>query len=183
MQDSDSRQASKLSAHLFDARELGLSLKEVATDIIKKEDKEIQSHWYHSSKDADLFIWKDHKNNIIKQQISFYGQLMEWNIIEGVRTGLVIEDETTKLNGSALIRYDGELQKQTAQQGIDIVGHVPGLNAQDKIDIISNFIKSPLFSQMSPEEILSRYGIQSKAKTKPEWLIRILNWLGLSGKN
>jgi hypothetical protein len=183
VRESDNPQASKLSAYFFDARELGQSLKEVATDIIIKEDKEIQSHWYHSKKDADLFIWKDHKHNIIKQQISFYGQLMEWNIIEGVRTGLVIEDEATKLNGCALIQYDIDLQMQTARQGIDIVGHIPGLNNQDKIDVINNFITSPIFSQLSPYEILLRYGVPVKVKTKPEWLSRLLNWLGFSKKN
>ncbi len=183
MRESDSPRVNNLAANLFNAKELGLSLKEVATDLIKSENSDIQSHWYHSKKDADLYIWKDRNQNIIKQQISFYGQLMEWNIIEGVRTGLIIEDETTKLNGSALIRFDSRIQSQTAQQGIEIVSHIPGLSNSDKIAVISNFTNSPLFSQMNPCDILARYGLQATHKRRPEWIKWLLMKLGFSAKD
>lgn len=191
MSGNENQQTIKLAVRLFDAKEVGRSLTEVAVDIVKNEDKEVESRWFHSSKDADFFIWKDHNKNIIKQQLSFCGQLMEWNIIEGIRTGYIIEDASEKaaesvskkVKSSALIRYDAKLQRQTAEQCIDIVGHIPGLKDQDKIQIINNFTNSPVFSQMLPEDIMKRYGLHNRTQSRPSVLTKILKLLGLLPKS
>jgi hypothetical protein len=77
----------------FNAEEIGHSLKEVSPLLLKTTHPEITSRWFHSSQDADLFIWFDRNQGVIKQQISFFGQVVEWNIVEGLKTGLVIEEE------------------------------------------------------------------------------------------
>jgi hypothetical protein len=169
---------------IFNAKELGRSLREVAVEVLQKEDHNIESHWYHSAKDADMFIWKDQHKNIIKQQVTFYGQLIEWNVLEGVRTGLLIEDEVSqKIGSSPLIRYDSVPQQHGIEQGVDIVSHVQGLTQSDKLKIIENFIQSPHFNQMTPEEVMKRYGLHRQKTQNLTWLTRLMMALGLSVKN
>ncbi|OFZ18135.1 MAG: hypothetical protein A2Z20_06225 [Bdellovibrionales bacterium RBG_16_40_8] len=140
MNNKESPPGNKYSIIIFNAKEIGLSLKEVAVEVIKSESSEIESRWFHSKKDADLFIWKDKNKNIIKQQVTFFGQLIEWNIAEGLRTGLLIEDEISqKMGSSPLIKFDVKPQKPAVDQGVDIVEHVPGLSNDEKIRIIENF--------------------------------------------
>ncbi len=168
---------------MFNAKELGRSLREVAVDMMKNENRNIESHWFHSSKDADMFIWKDESKNIIKQQVTFYGQLIEWNVLEGVRTGLLVEDEASqKMGSSPLIRYDQRPQQHGIEQGVDIVSHVQGLSDGDKLQIIENFTKSPHFNQMTSEEIIQRYGLYLKSNKAPSWLLKLLQSIGLFGK-
>jgi hypothetical protein len=167
----------------FNAKDLGQSLREVAVDVIRRDDKDIESRWFHSNKDADLFIWSDEKKNILKQQVTFYGQVVEWNVVEGLRTGLLIEDETSQgMSASPLIRYDISPQKHTIEQSIDIVGHIGGLSSLDKSQVIINFTKASIFSELSPEEILKRFGIEDVYKHKDNWILKMLKSLGLVGK-
>jgi hypothetical protein len=173
----------RLAVRLFDARELGESLREVATDIIRAEEQNVESRWFHSKKDVDLFIWKDQSHNIIKQQVTFYGQLVEWNVIEGLRTGLIVEDETSQgISASPLIRYDSAPQPHSIEQGVDIIGYIQLMADEDKLQLIENFIRNPHFAMMKPENILQRYGLHlRKSKDQSLWR-RLLNRLGLSGK-
>lgn len=168
---------------MFNAKELGRSLREVAVDVMQKENRNIESHWFHSNKDADMFIWKDENKNIIKQQVTFYGQLIEWNVLEGVRTGLLIEDEASqKMGSSPLIRYDHMPQQHGIEQGVDIISHVQGISDSDKLQIIENFTKSPHFNQMTSEEIIRRYGLYLKSNRPHSWLQKLMMALGLWGK-
>ena len=165
----------KFIAKLFDAKEIGSSLSAVAVEMIQSEGREIESHWFHSKKDADLFFWKDKDKNIIKQQVVFYGQLIEWNIVEGLRTGLLIEDETSqKMGSSPLIRFDDVPQKLTIHQGVRIISHVTTLKPDDKNLLIDNFTKSTSFSDLSPEEAIRRFGKYNVQKPKK---IKFKSWI------
>src|SRR3954462_116810 len=103
--------------HLFDPMDLGRSLREVATDVIKAPRRDVISRWFHSAKDADLFIWMDLKRNVIKQQLSFYGQVVEWNVIEGVKTGhVVVEEHQGRDQGSEFLNFDETPQMRAIDQ-------------------------------------------------------------------
>ena len=180
MNDKENPQPSKSAVHTFNAKDLGLSLREVAVDVMRKEQNEVESRWFHSLKDVDLFIWKDHRQRIIKQQVTYYGQLVEWNPIEGVRTGLIIEDETRDtrgiegssngVKGSVLIRYDVEPQKHAIEQGAEIIGYVPGLAEDLRQALVSNLLgvgrgfKTPFALDLSGwlKKVLKIVGISSK---------------------
>lgn len=138
-------QVTKTEFLLFNAKDIGASLKEVAVDVIKREGENIESRWYHSPKDADLFFWRNDRGSIIKQQVTYYGQLTEWSLIEGLRTGLLIEDETSqKISSSPLIRYDSRPQLQAVAQSIEIVENITSLSLDDRAKIIQNFAASPI---------------------------------------
>jgi hypothetical protein len=144
--------------HMFNAREIGGSLTEVAIDLIKSEDRDIESRWYHSPHDADLFYWRDDQKNIIKQQVSFLGQLLEWNVVEGVRTGLLIESAQGTDMSSPIIRFDSSPQQKTLEQGLEILVNITSMDDEVKQRIMHNFVRAPRLSSLGADEILEKYG-------------------------
>jgi hypothetical protein len=147
--------------YMFNAQDIGASLHEVAADFIKTEDNEIESHWYHSQKDADLYYWRDNKKNIIKQQVSFLGQIIEWNILDGVRTGVVVEDESSQtMGGSPLVHYDRSPSLSTLRQCLDIITHIPKLPDMEKQQIMDNFSHSPNLQNLPLAEIIKRFQLK-----------------------
>lgn len=145
----------------FDAKNIGKSLLEVAAEYIKTEEQDIETRWFHSAQDADLFIWRDERKNVIKQQVSFFGQIAEWNLLEGVRTGVVIETEPDKkMAGSQLVQFDSNPVKTTLEQGVEILAYTLGLKDTERRQLIDNFLASPQLAKLSAEEIFARYHIR-----------------------
>jgi hypothetical protein len=173
-----------LRRQLFNAKEIGGELREVAFDLIQSENGDVECRWFHGKNECDLYYWKDQKKNIIKQQVAFIGQIIEWNIIEGLRTGFIVDTEKdARMSGSPVIRFDKTPQMQVLEQGIEIVGHVASLNPEDKFRILENFIKSPLFREMTPEDIVERFGIQLPARTQLSLFQQFLIFLGMDKKS
>lgn len=144
----------------FNAQDIGESLEEVAIDVIKTESQNITSRWLHSAREADLFIWLDERENIIKQQMSFCGQVVEWNILEGVKTGVVLEDESHSggVEGSEVVRFDEDPQQASVKQAIEVLRHVLALTEEDRRTLLANFNKGPVADHLPPEEFLRLYG-------------------------
>lgn len=124
----------------FDPVDLGRSLREVATDVIATTHHDVISRWLHSPKDADLFLWFERESNaLIKQQVSFYGQVVEWNCVEGLRTGLVIESETGRVKASETVRFDQRAQPGPVRQALQLVAQVTALPESERAMIIARF--------------------------------------------
>ncbi len=119
-------EARQSSLYFFDPKKVGEDLSEVALELISVEDQEIQSRWFHGQSDTDLFIWSDLNGRVIKQQISFYGQVVEWNFVDGVRTGYIVEDEVESqaINASETVHFDKEPQATTVEMAVQIIEHV-----------------------------------------------------------
>jgi hypothetical protein len=182
---NESPRTNRLPISYFDPKEIGHSLKEVAQEVMRLDQTDIVSQWFHSNKDADLYIWKDEKGNVIKQQLTFYGTVIEWNIIEGVRTGYLLEEESSAgIDKSPLIRYDNSPQKQSLEQGIHILQHIQGLTASDKNNLIVNYIQSPVFDSYSHSELTQRFGLEETGilKTFVNTWLQLYNKLGIFKK-
>jgi hypothetical protein len=152
---------------VFSAEVLGKSLKQMPLRTIKTGVQNVTSAWYHSDRNVDLYIWKDERSNIIKQQLQFHGQIAEWNIIEGTRTGLVIEEgaETTQA-----IQFDQKRQPYTIDQVVDILRSINDMADLERGQLIKNFSESPNFGDLKPTEVLSLYGRPNN------WRNRIMAW-------
>lgn len=130
----------------FEPAQAGRSLKEVGTDYLNVEERNITSRWFHSQHDVDLFLWLDENNQVIKQQVSFCGQIVEWNVIEGVRTGLVIEEEAqgfdeadnSKMGASEIIRFDTKPQSSAIQIAIEVIRHVEHMEQELRQMLLTN---------------------------------------------
>lgn len=144
---------------LFNPQDLGTSLKEVTSGGPEISPEGIVSRWFHSAKDADLFIWSDSQENIIKQQLSYYGKVIEWNVIEGVKTGHVILEEGRERNhGSEILRFDPKPQMTSIEQAILLLECVTALKDIERKALAANFLKLSASQTMPPEEFIARFG-------------------------
>ncbi len=159
----------------FDARTLGESLKEVAIDYIETEDSNLQSRWFQSESDADLFIWTDINRKkltsieeIIKYQLSFFGQVVEWSIFDGVRTGVIIENEIHGENPSEVIEFDQQPQLGPLEQASSLlrfVGALDLIEQQHLISVLSQKAKLPVGS------------VKLKSKSTRSTFQTLLKWM------
>jgi hypothetical protein len=136
-----------VSAKFFDAEALGASLRELGVDVISGAETDVTSRWFQapeaSKMDVDLVIWSDCKKRIIKHQLCFFGQIVEWNPIHGTRTGFVLEVETSDQEASEVIRYDSRAQANVVNQAVQILSRIPDLSGKDRADLIFNLLESP----------------------------------------
>jgi hypothetical protein len=142
---------------MFDASALGKSLKETTVRTVKTDLQDIITVWCHSDQGVDLFYWKDERQNIIKQQMQFHGQIAEWNVIEGTRTGVVIEDEKDGKQISH-VAYDESPVGLTVSQIVKILSEARDIKEPLRTVLIKNFAESRHFGLLSPQEVLSLYG-------------------------
>ncbi len=137
---------------LYSPERIGTLLEGVGSDLVNLEQKEIQTLWFRSAQtETDIFIWYDKKNSVIKQQVTNMGTIVEWNIVEGIRTGIVLETEILpvveahpahpdpEVATSDVIHYDSSVQQQSLQNAIDIVFHAACIEESMKSKIIQNF--------------------------------------------
>jgi hypothetical protein len=155
--------------HFFNSKTVGRTLKEVAVDVIKTSSVDVLSYWYHSNHDADLYTWVDQRQNVIKQQLSFHGQVVEWNCLEGVKTGFIIEAE---LDGeqknqeadnlaSETIQFDSKPHQPSVVIAVEILQNI-NIEAGVLLQLIKNFAEPKDMNDMSPQEFLDRFGLSIK---------------------
>lgn len=158
---------------VFDATMLGRSLRPMTTKVVRAGAQEVISSWYHSDRDVDLFVWKDERSNIIKQQLQFHGQIVEWNIIEGTRTGMLIEEGEQGERPTVL--FDQVRQPYTVEQVVEILRAAHEMSEEERRQLIKNFAESPNFSDLTPEQVLSLYGKPNTIKNRlVAWFDRLV---------
>ncbi len=161
---------------LFDPKSLGESFKEMAIDYIETEDSNLQSRWFQSEWDADLFIWTDvnkspksFKDEVIKYQICFFGQIVEWSIFEGVRTGLIIESENSNEPHSEIIEFDQIPQEKSIEQARRVLSFVGPL---------SIFEQNHLIQALSENVKTTPSPMKQKSRTSGNSFRALLKWIG-----
>lgn len=150
----------------FDPTLLGRKMREISVDIIRTEKQQVTSRWFHTP-DADLFIWQDEKSHVIKQQVSFSGLIIEWNVVNGVRTGVLIEEEQDDkqgIPGSEVIHFDKNVSQNSIGQAIQLVEAVEAVDSSIKKILLYNFQNSPSLDTMSSKEIFKSYDYLKDAK-------------------
>ena len=184
----------------FDAEALGASLRQLAVDVVKGETTDFMSRWFRSmNSDADLVIWTDGEKRIIKHQLCFFGQVVEWNPINGTRTGLVIEEELQEAasaldgddefdgaapagegNVSETIRFDESSQRSVVLQAIQLLSRVPDLNEADRSALIYNLKESPKLHKNARERALKAWAPkvdELNSTQRPTFWKRLRNWV------
>ncbi len=142
---------SQFTPTFFEPSRAGKSLKEVGVDYLKVESKNITSRWFHSNHDVDLFLWLDEHSQVIKQQVSFCGQIVEWNVLDGLKTGVVIEEEMSykdsenKIDQSEIIRFDQKPQKQAIHLAVEVI---------ENVELLEEFIKNHLLVNFGSKSVM-----------------------------
>lgn len=124
---------------------LGRSMKEISSDFLQVEAENVVSRWFRGHSNVDFFLWSDSGGNIIKQQLVFMDQVIEWNVAEGLKTGALIEDaseiESAGVDRSETVCFDQVAQKQFIEIAQELVGAIKALQSDEKDRIIENFAK------------------------------------------
>jgi hypothetical protein len=176
--------AAEIYPHLFNPEDLGKSLREVSADVIKTSRRDVLSRWFHSAKDADLFIWMDLNKIIFKQQLSFYGQVIEWNVIEGVKTGHVVVEEGRGAKRSEVLSFDPVPQGRAIEQAILLLGFIADLKEGERVALAENFRRLGTSQNMPAEEMIARFGEflgrpPAPSLRPPVWKRLLARFLGL----
>jgi hypothetical protein len=160
----------------FNGKSIGKSLREVAVDLIQTESEEMVSRWFHSEGGTDLFTWSDSAKNIIKQQLSFHGQIVEWNCLEGVRTGFVIESDldnevyeskksdqknSDEVCKSESIQFDGKPMNKSVGLALEIL-HYLDVELGFRDQLIDNFKNPKDIKTLSATQFVDRFGLAIK---------------------
>lgn len=180
----DGRQSldKRAAAQPIDLEALGASLKELAADVVPGEKAEFLSRWFHSPKlEADFFIWFDHKNRIIKHQLCFFGQVVEWNLVNGTRTGLIIEDEWGPAGDeiSETIHFDKDMQNSVVEQAIRVLSAVPELSSEERTKVIFNLTNSPRLQRQALDRFMKASAVNWDDilnDRRPAFWKRVKNW-------
>jgi hypothetical protein len=122
---------------------LGASTTKVSTDFLKQNGIEVVSEWYHSPHGVDLFIWNDGQGRMLRYQFSLLGLIVEWNINEGLKTGMIVEEEATnplnKISTSDLINEDEFPLKSTLEYAFKVLSEMKDLSTQKKQRMLEDF--------------------------------------------
>jgi len=168
----------KLEAPIqYDAEKFGESLIEVSVESEGSHADSVLSRWFHSDRDIDLFIWQDSQRNIIKQQINFCGQIVEWNILDGVKTGMVVQIENNSDKDDESILFDSEPMTTAISQAVELVKYAHHVQEPERKSISFNFKEAPTLSSMNVDEFFKRFGAVKTADSEKTLWNKIKTWL------
>lgn len=133
MQDNSKNDIQKSLPLFLDPVKVGASLIEVGIDYQEIESKQIETRWFRDQiSETDVFVWMSKDRRMIKQQVTVMGLLTEWNALDGVRTGVMLESElsardlmqsglTPDATASEAIHFDKNPQQRTLDISISIL--------------------------------------------------------------
>lgn len=184
--DSIANERGKLN-RVFDAASLGASFQTLAVDVVSGETTDFTSRWFRARLgEADLVIWTDGEKRIIKHQLCFYGQVVEWNPIHGTRTGLIVEEETLestsgeKVAVSEMIQFDPAVQSDVVKQAVSVLQFIPEINDADRSHLIYNLKHSPKLHKNARERALKAWAPKIEeihSNRRPTFWKRLKTWV------
>ena len=160
----------------LDPVKVGAALKEVGIDYQEIESKEVETRWFRDHvSETDVFVWFGQNRKIIKQQVSVMGLIAEWNILEGVRTGMIMESEisaqdlmqsglTPDDTASEVIHFDGKVQQRTLATAISILKNSTSIEPELMSMVLSNFGQATPFQGFPVKAEGAKTSLWLKAK-------------------
>ncbi len=151
----------KFSSLYLDPCKVGAALVEVGVDFQKIDSREIQTRWFRDAlSETDVFVWVGQNKKILKQQVSMMGLIAEWNIMDGVKTGMIMESEisakdlqesglTPDDTASEVIRFDEKVQPRTLGIAISIIENSKTIEPVLIDYMLKNFRQHSLLGKMS----------------------------------
>ena len=122
----------------LDLKKNAANMKRVSEDIVKTASMEVCASWYRSGEHLDVVIWRDSKGRHIKHQVNIFGQVSEWNPLDGLKTGLIVEMEwgTDQLSkdqkfAQEILHFDFEPQCEALQQTLEVIENMTVLSPAD----------------------------------------------------
>lgn len=157
---------------------LAKSLSKKQMDQIKMSNNQtVFCHWYHSDEDADIVMWIDEKQNIIKQQVSVFGQFVEWDLLHGIRTGVLVEEGTDEKVSQINIKYDEKKQNSALNNAMTLLEGTVAIKDNYLEQLLVNITLNPTFDNQSSKDLVTKYGQHNPKKQteKASFFTKLLN--------
>jgi len=106
----------------------------VSFDVIQFKDHEMRSHWYRYE-ELDLYYFQNDDGEIVKIHISLLGQVVEWNPLDGLRTGLLVEQECDK-EVFQIIQYDARPNADSVGQSVEILENAAAIEEPQRLQML-----------------------------------------------
>lgn len=159
-----------LVAPQYRPEHIGATLREVDAAVFADRDSKYEFRWFHSDQEVDLFVWLDRRKNIVKQRLNYLGSLVEWNLLEGVRTGVLIEEEAASGEIVAEVEHFDEVAStELVRQACDLITHAIAVDSPLRAALCQYYQKSPRLETLSPEEFIMRFGSDRLVENFPRW--------------
>lgn len=145
----------------FDPKRAGESLVEVSNDVLQTKKHKVASRWFQGEAGTDLFTWQDLNGNFIKVQLTYCGQIFEWNIVNGVRTGVIVEEDASEevgVKGSEVIQFDDSVVEPTVAMAMDLFKNVAVVEESFIEDLLQIVKSNKTIDSMSQEDFWKTYG-------------------------
>ena len=155
----------KTESTFFSPQKIGESFREVDVNYNGAGAEKLSTRWFHAHEGSDLYIWTDGRGEIVKQQISLHGLTVEWNILDGLRTGIVLEEELSEMSHTSIqkpserVIWDKASSPTAVSLAVSLLGHIPILELPLCQKLQQNFKSPSSISRMAPEEVVRRFGI------------------------
>ncbi len=137
----------------------------VSSDMVKTPSTELVVKWYRASY-VDLQVWVDkNQDKVIRQQFSFLGLIVEWNHIQGLKTGYVLDKPEGSSQAKAIqVVYDKSYEPESVRQAIEVLSLTTTL--AEKEEVINNFEMSPTISRWQSFLLITKHLLGKKKSFK-----------------
>lgn len=107
----------------------------VSFDTLELENHSVKSHWYRHEDGLDVYYFQKDNGQLVKIHISILGQVIEWNPLDGTRTGLLVEHEQ---NGEVFesLHYDARANPASVEQSLLILENATCLGSELRDELI-----------------------------------------------
>lgn len=123
----------------------------VSFDTLQVEGLEIKSLWYRY-KDLDFYYFEAQDQRIIKLHVSAFGEVVEWNPYDGLRTGMIVQKEQAQ-GVFEVVHFDSRPSLTSIEQVQTIIAEAACLDHQQRLRLQAIF-STPL---LPPQRSLLRY--------------------------
>ena len=123
----------------YNLETLASSLRLESIDVLETQRVDLESHWYRSEGPAELFFWVA-KDRMIKHQLNLFGQVVEWNEYDGVKTGYINEERMGHtFDIKSMIEFDKTPEAEVTNMACEFIRKVHILNADTKSQIVGDY--------------------------------------------
>lgn len=126
----------------------------VSFDTLQLENQSVRSHWYRHDDGLDFYYFQKDDGRLIKVHISVLGQIIEWNPLDGTRTGLLVEQEQ---GGEVFesVHYDSRANTTSVEQGLVVIENANCLASPLREELI-RVLKHSESIKKAPQGFFSR---------------------------
>lgn len=127
-----------------------------AVDVVETHRGDLERHWYSSPGPAE-FLFLTRQNRLIKHRLDLLGQVIEWNYVDGSKTGYVQDDEIPGvLQPASTISFDKVPDEQLLYLAISFIESMKTLDDEIRGEVIAQHQSFFHWAKLSPIQLFKK---------------------------